>query len=477
MKVSAAIPMLFFVVAAGLQAERLGQDFQVRLTTPIASFSPVGTPFKAKVLGTLAPPEKWALPAGSVVKGVVRRANPIGLGIKRERSLLELEFDGCELPSGEAVECSIKLVAVDNAREAVKSNNRIEGILAAAHPHSWLQGVWYRPTSGFLKRSSVGLTGAGGMVQSRFLPTPTGAALVIGSRLILMRLPDPEIVLPAGTDLILHISVTSTELIQNEPMPDKPSLSSEFAQWLNERPPDIRHSNRSAAADLINVVLVGGKDELLNSFEVAGWTQAEPLNAKTFARTYSAYSSMKTYPSAPVSSLYYQGRLPDLVFERSYNSLAMRHHIRFWEVDSPEGAIWLGAATHDIAIELDWKRMALSHRIDMRIDRERSTVMNDLTEAQCLRDRELIGRPELSNQLLNRAVTDGALVIGTLQNCVYATPLSPVLERPRAAMPVRLARRTILETRQYFTRGNAYYQMYQAIRWAFPSSPEPEVED
>lgn len=158
-----------------------------------------------------------------------------------------------------------------------------------------------------------------------------------------MRLPDPEIVLPAGIDLILHISVTSTELVQNEPMPNKPSLSSEFAQWLNERPPDIRYSNRSAAADLINVVLVGGKDKLLNSFEAAGWTQAEPLNAKTFARTYSAYSAMKTYLSAPVSSLYYQGRLPDLVFQRSYNSLAMRHHIRFWEVDSPEGAIWCWA--------------------------------------------------------------------------------------------------------------------------------------
>jgi hypothetical protein len=195
--------VFLLTLGAPLWAERMSQDFQARLLHPVASYSRPGTPFDVKILGPVLPPEGWTLPAGTVIRGYVRRAKTIGLGLRRERSMLELAFRACELPAGEVVECATKLVSVDNARETVKKDGRIEGILAAAHPHVWLNGLWYRPTTEFFRRSPMGLTGAGGMLQSRFMPTPAGAALIIGLRFALLRLPDPEIMLPAGTDFIL----------------------------------------------------------------------------------------------------------------------------------------------------------------------------------------------------------------------------------------------------------------------------------
>lgn len=471
MQTNPVVGILLLIAAAPLAAERSTQDFQVRLLSPIASFSPAGTPFRGKILGMLEHSGQTALPAGSVVHGTVRRANSVGLGLRRERARLQIEFQGCELPTGEPVDCTTSLVAVDNARETVKKANHIEGILAAAHPHSWLQGVWYRPSSALLKRTPGGLTGAGGLAQSRLIPTPAGAAILIGSRLVLMRLPDPEITLPAGIDLILRISADNAAT--GEIPPAAARLSPELTQWLSALPVEIRRRNQAAVPDIVNLAFIGTKDGLIQAFEAAGWFAAETFNPKTIARTYAAISSMKTYPAAPVTPLYWQGRLPDLVFQKSFNSIAMRHHIRIWEVPTHEGSVWLGAATHDTAIALDWKQRAITHRIDTRIDRERSIVVNDLREAQCLNTLEMVARPELTADTMPPGIsTDGNLAVGFLQECSAQAQTSPVLERPKRRVPARMAQRTILETRHYFSRGNLYYRGYQALRWACNSRRE-----
>ena len=82
------------------------------------------------------------LPSGSTVTGKVNKSASVRFGVRRERAMLELEFDGCRLPDGTAIDCKVSLQAVDNAREKV-SENRIEGVLAASHPYSWLSGVWF----------------------------------------------------------------------------------------------------------------------------------------------------------------------------------------------------------------------------------------------------------------------------------------------------------------------------------------------
>jgi LssY C-terminus len=86
------------------------------------------------------------------------------------------------------------------------------------------------------------------------------------------------------------------------------------------------------------------------------------------------------YSKAPVSDLTLDGRLPDLVFQKSLDTFAKRHHIRIWKVPSNyQGReVWVGAATHDIAVEHTKTMTKWTHRIDPYVDRERDWVESDL---------------------------------------------------------------------------------------------------
>ncbi len=462
------LAMTLVATALVCAAAPYAQHLQVRLETPIASYSKSGTQFQARVLGPLK--DRFSLlPAGSIIYGSVRRARSIGLGFRRERAFLEVEFDSCELPTGDSVPCEVRLRRVDNARETVTKPNFIQGILAASCPQSWLSGVWYRPAPALLHRSAAGLTGAGGMIETKFPEGGFGAAAVIASRLILFRMPDPEIELPAGTDLIVRVSTGA----EPETEPVRPTSSGDVAAIIRQAPAQVMIADRTPATDIINFAFAGAEAELTQAFTAAGWTLAETLTARTFTRTYVAMTSMQAYPSAPVSKLYYRDRIPNLVFQKTFNSMAKRHHIRLWNVGTAEQPLWLGAATHDVSIGLDWKRLTVTHRIDPVVDRERETIVNDLAAAGCLASAEAIERPELALKS-GAGSTDGAAVVVSLKACAPA-PDGPALKRPHRSLAVLGVRRVVLETRQYITRGNAYYLAYRAVRWTF--SPRLAVRD
>ena len=465
--------VLFLCFAAGAARAAVTQDLQLRLESPIASYSRRGTSFTARVYGPAGSYSMPLLPAGTLVRGVVRRANSIGLGLRRERAGLTLEFEGCELPGGERADCDVRLLAVDNARETVHKGNRISGILAASHPPRFLSGLWYRPAVPVFLRPISGLAGAGGMISKHVIPGPVGAAIFITTRLLFFRIPDPEIELPAGTDLIARVSREDGTAPESSPAPLVPAgpWADGLAEWLGEVPREIARPDRTPMADKINMVFVAGEAELESAFAAAGWSGADVISKKTFTKTYSAFVGMKAYPRAPVSMLHYQGRPPDAVFQKSFNTLAQRHHIRLWKAERPDGGgmVWLGAATHDIGMAFDWNRMNLTHRIDPNIDRERAKVINDLSAVDCLggttllpRTAELRRRPRGEN-----AISDGAMWLGQLQAC-QADPAVPlVLSKPKRSQVTLAVRRVILESKYYCMRANAYHFAYESVRWAF----------
>ena len=171
--------------------------------------------------------------------------------------------------------------------------------------------------------------------------------------------------------------------------------------------------------------------------------------------------------------------MPALVFQKSFNSLAKRHHIRLWPVEVMGQTVWLGAATHDVAIAFDWVRMNITHRIDPHIDRERSKVLNDLLDAGGVAAWDLVPRQEhaLRDSDKGPVVTDGALVVAAIQPCNVSEAGHLPLKKPRRAKPVLMARRVVLETRYYITRGNVYYWAYRGIRWGFTPKYSARMDD
>lgn len=463
---------LLVVCWSAVSAADPSQEMQLRLAMPLASYSPPGSAFAARVLGPVANGGAALLPPDTIVRGTVDKALSVGIGVRRERALLALRFDSCELPGGALVPCDVRLLAIDNAREAVLGNNRIQGILSAGCPHSWINGVWYKPAPALLQRSG-GLTGAGGMLYARLAPGPAGAAIIMASQLILFSLPDPEIELPAGTELIARVSVPAGFVPAAHAPPEDAArsldLPVELVDWLPEAPAVVTRPKGGGEADLINVALTGSRREVEQAFEAAGWSTAEPLNSRTFARTYNAFLSMNTYPTAPVSLLHYGNRAPDLVFQKSFNSLAKRHHIRLWMEERSGKTVWLGAATHDTAITFDWARTTITHQIDPEIDRERTKVGNDLEEAGCLAGFRTIDRPDQVRKPRddNRVVTDGALLLARLRPCHARPEKAASLERPRLRVTTLLARKVVLGTRYYLSRGNYYYWGYRGMAWAY----------
>jgi hypothetical protein len=446
-------------VSSAVAGER-GQTMVIRLLTPVASYSPAGTRFNARVIGPVLREGVDILPSGSTLTGKVNKSACVRLGVRRERAMLQLEFDGCRLPDGTALECKVSLQAVDNAREKV-SENRIDGVLAASHPASWLSGLWFRPATSLIPRSAIGLTGAGGTIYTHFAPTPFGAVAVITSELLLYRLPDPEIELPAGTDLLARVQVPDAFAPSLEPLVPLPR---ELSEWVTAQPEEIYLPDKKLAGDVIHLVFVGSRDQVERAFLAAGWTTSEPLTRRSFARMYSAFLSMKADPQAPVVPLTYRGSTAALVFQRTLNTVAKRHHVRIWPASFPGTQLWLGAATHDTAIALDSKRMSLTHRIDPFIDRERSTVVNDLIGAGCVAGVGLVKRPHVIRHADSGmpSVTDGNAALLLLDTCSAPEAAGPELQKPQHRRVTLATRRFVLENRQYLTRGSAYYWAYRA---------------
>jgi hypothetical protein len=415
----------------------------IRLLTSLASYQPAGTLFEAQVIGPELRDGAQLLPSDSVVTGKVEKSESVRLGIRRERALLQLEFDGCVLPDKTAIACKVNLQEVDNARETVREN-RIEGALVASHAYSLLSA----------------------MVYTHFMLNPIGAVAVAGSRMLWERLPDPEIQFPAGTELLVRVQVPDGFAASHEPVTPVPP---DMSEWVATQPEDVHLPDSKLAGDLIHLVLVGSREQVQTAFLAAEWSTSDALTRRSFSHMFAAFSSMRADPVAPMASLTYRGSTAALAFQKSLNTVSKRHHIRIWQGSFPGTQLWLAAATHDVTIALDPRHVTLTHRIDPFVDRERSTVVNDLVSTGCVSEVGSVGRPQAvrlpgSGQ---PSVTDGNALVLFLQNCVIPKPVSSNLQEPRHRRLTVAVRNFFLENREYLERGNILclgYRVASSVR-------------
>jgi len=463
-----------------LAADRIPPTFHIRLDTALTSYgSRAGTAFIATAISPLEDGGQVIIPPGSLIRGTVTRASAVGFGLVHERATLELAFEEYELAGGERYALGARLDFIENAREQVDSRGRIKGVLAASSPQGLLRGIWYWPGDDFFSHSALGLTGLGGALWSHFSLGPFGAAGVLAARYLAFSLPEPEIQLPSGTEMRL-VATSIPEGVPTTPVVPNLRVGESLSVWLENKSHIVTRPDGRPADDIINLAFVGDAEELQNAFAAAGWVAAEPRTMHSLSATYRAYNSMSGYSTAPVSPLLYQQAEPSVVFQKSFNTIAKRHHIRIWRAGSFEGKeVWLGAATHDAGVGFRLRSMTITHKIDPQTDRERTKVVTDLGFTSCLERVSFLESSAAAADAWNPWIqTDGRLAVLYLQPCSGAVPDTDSTFQAPGSKGKRLARRFVLETRQYFLRDNMYYWAIRAAimarRNALREMPPPE---
>lgn len=373
--------------------------------------------------------------------------------------MMELSFADYRTPDGQTFPLHAKLASIDNSRERVTRSGQIRGVVAANDPNRFLFGIWVRPSMNQFSRCLIGLTGVSNQIWSKFEMGPIGAAALLALRYKMFPLAEPEIHLPPGTDMKLVVNLPAppgTEVAA----PPAPQIVPEVADWIRQEPFATERANGRPASDIINVAFLGSEQDLQEAFLAAGWYRADPATIRNYSRMFGAFNSMREYASAPVSTLLYRDVTPALVFEKSLNNIAKRHHVRIWQAGSIDGqTLWLGAATHDTGIGFSVRGASFTHKIDKQIDLERTKVVTDLVFAGCAEASTQVERPHLESSDSKEAlITDGAVAVLDLQPCAPARDSedssAPVLSRNKFK---QVTRRFVLETRNYILRENVYY--------------------
>jgi hypothetical protein len=135
--------------------------------------------------------------------------------------------------------------------------------------------------------------------------------------------------------------------------------------------------------DMVNVVIVGTQEQVVNVFTTAGWVQVDKTAENSAVNAIMDSLEKKDYLTMPMSTLFLFGRAQDYGFAHAEPvKVAMsRNHLRVWkstlEVDGRP--LWCVAATHDIGFERDQRNNGVTHKIDPAIDGEREYVNGTLS--------------------------------------------------------------------------------------------------
>ena len=135
--------------------------------------------------------------------------------------------------------------------------------------------------------------------------------------------------------------------------------------------------------DMVNIILIGTEDEVVQVFSAAGWVQVDSSVQNTVVNAIFDSLEKKDYLTMPMSTLYLFERPQDYGFAHAEPvRVAMsRNHLRVWKwpylVDGRP--LWCIAATHDIGFERDQRNNGVTHKIDPSIDGEREYVNSTLT--------------------------------------------------------------------------------------------------
>ncbi len=354
---------------AALPAQQVssGDTLHIRLLERVHSHHRARPAVRALVIAPLAGADgRVLLPPGTILFG-----HYAGSGIERfdgKRHWLALQLDSAAVPIFDAANdtvhaaVSMRVVAVDDARESVDSAGRIVGPVIPSVIHS--KGDWAVVALGVLHpvTAIVLATTLEGEMKERHRAVSLDAGTELSA--VLTR----SVALPRRTEWKLPPPVPSGV------NPDSIAASVPLRATLRAR---------NLPSDIVGIAVIGTAEQLREACAAAGFTLAARMTLGSDFKTFVRAAKGEGYGAQPVSELVLGGQPPDVVYEKVADSFLKRHHFRVWRSPSAsvsdDGAtLWLIAATHDTGLTFSKQRDAFTHTVDPRVDLERDKVVSDL---------------------------------------------------------------------------------------------------
>ncbi|MCO8122668.1 LssY C-terminal domain-containing protein [Stieleria sp. TO1_6] len=187
--------------------------------------------------------------------------------------------------------------------------------------------------------------------------------------------------------------------------------------------PRITETADHHPGDPLNVELIGTELQLHSIMKAANWTPATALGVESDLKI--AVDTVLSRPdaTAPVSSLYFDGRKEDLAFEQPVgDNPRHRHHVRLWKMKAPSDdgrPRWIGSAVYDERVGLSRTTGQITHVTAADVDVERDYLFQCLEATDQLESKSI--ERGFHTQLTGRNGggdpwrTDGDLYLGVIQ--------------------------------------------------------------
>lgn len=455
-----------------------GSVLHVRLTNAVGTFaSRPGAQVDAVLIAPVKVDGDTVLPVGSIVHGQVKSLRRIGLGIVHEAASLDLIFDSISLPGGASMPVWTKVASVDNGREDVQPSGEIREGRSTA---SWGNHAAH-------------------LLRDAMLVDVHAQIAAWAVKSVVMQVPEPEIYLPTGAELTLVLSEPVRALSLPNSIDDSRGFTEDQRTSLQpviaevpERAvaPRRKKGESGRPADLVNLLLIGSREQISAAFTAAGWTEARAASARSDWASAFAATFDRADRNAPMSSLRINNAAPDMAWEKGFNDVSKRHHIRMWKMaeiwDGEE--LWAAAATRDVEMGFLRPGHVVTHRVEEQVDHERDKIAWDLAYASCADAMDWWYRPAIPrlthNATGDRMQTDGQLVVLKVNDCQHPRGVSSA---GQDTLPMhggrvqRILRREILSARSDLIRDNVYWKAYEGLRVLVSAieshrrTPEPDA--
>ncbi len=191
-----------------------------------------------------------------------------------------------------------------------------------------------------------------------------------------------------STEITAHIDGAISVLTAR--LPRSQESSSELDNMMSHLPSRVFNAE-GREGDMSNLVFVGQTEDLQKAFEGSGWVKTDKWNP-IFVWHLLLHGTNNA--KLPMARFYLFGRVQDFSYSLPEPGavVSRRHHLRIWKTDHEiDGTpVWVGSATHDVAIEVAKRGRLINHRIDPAVDAERDFVGIDLTRTKSVSRQEYL---------------------------------------------------------------------------------------